>query len=71
MRIVPDLAPSDDFACQCDELGRKITELMYGYSKEVAICTLPGVLVAVSKTLGVSRDTIVKMLDVMLEDIGD
>lgn len=71
MSVIPDPAPLGEFARQCDELGYKITGAMFGYSKEVAICTLPAVLAAAVKALGVPRDTMVEMLDTALEDIGD
>jgi len=59
-----------EFTRQCDELAHKITEAMFSYRKEVAICTLPGVLAAVIKTLNVPRDTVVAMLDSALEDVN-
>lgn len=59
-----------EFVRQCAELGNKITEMLFGYPKPVAICVLPGVLAAVAKTFDIPRDVFVAMLDSALEDIG-
>jgi hypothetical protein len=64
-------AAEKEFSRQCHELGMKIHKTFLGYDKAVVICTLPGVLAAVSKLLGIPRDSVVAMLDSTLEDMQE
>ena len=59
----------DQFAQQCQEIGEKITDVLFEAPKPVAVCVLPAVLAAVMRTLDIPRETIIAMLDSALEDI--
>jgi len=59
----------DEFSRQCQEVGEKITDVLFGAPKAVAVCVLPAVLAAVMRTLDIPRETIIAMLDSALEDI--
>lgn len=61
----------ENFARQCEEVGEKITSLLFSYPKPVAVCVLPGILAAVMMTCAIPRETILAMLDSALEDMGE
>jgi hypothetical protein len=61
----------DDFVKQCEELGRKITDLLFSYPKPVLVVVLPGMMASVAKALDIPRDKVVAMFDAALEDIGE
>jgi hypothetical protein len=61
----------DEFTEQCNALGHKLTETLFGAPKAVAICTMPGVMAAVAKTFGIPRETVIAMFDSALEDMQE
>jgi hypothetical protein len=58
-----------EFARQCEQAGDAILATLFSFPKPIPAIVMPGILAAVIRTLGISRDTAVRMLDAALEDI--
>lgn len=67
--IEHEIASAEDFSRACEELGGLLVEVLFGASKSVAVCVLPGVLAAVMHVFNIPRETMIAMLDSALEDI--
>ncbi len=57
------------FEEQCTRLGSEINDVLSHYPKRVVICVIPGLMAAICRTFGVSRNIAIDMFDSALEDI--
>jgi hypothetical protein len=62
---------ADALEKQCAELAEKLTNMLFGYPKHVAVCVMPAVMAAVAKTLGMPRETVIAMFDSAMEDMQE
>jgi uncharacterized protein Yka (UPF0111/DUF47 family) len=53
------------------ELSDKLIDAIIGVPDGVAICALPGIVAAVAKASGISRELVISMIDSCWEIIGD
>jgi hypothetical protein len=58
-----------EFARQCQLAADAVFETLFSFPKPIPATVMPGILAAVIRTLGIPRDTAVRMLDAALEDI--